>query len=59
VRGTGVVTNVNNVGLWAQHATNGLVLVAREGSVAPGVANARFSEISQIALPGTAQQMAS
>jgi hypothetical protein len=57
VRGTGVTVNVNNLGLWAQHATNGLVLVAREGSAAPGVAGATFLKLSQIALPGTAQPM--
>jgi hypothetical protein len=57
VRGTGVVTNVNNVGLWAQHATNGLVLVAREGSEAPGVSGSTFFRLNQIALPGTAQPL--
>jgi len=57
VRGTGVVTNVNDKGLWAQHATNGLVLVAREGSEAPGVSGSSFSKLNQIALPGTAQPM--
>jgi hypothetical protein len=57
VRGTGVVTNVNNVGLWSQHATNGLELVAREGSEAPGVSGSNFLRLSQAALPGTAQPM--
>jgi uncharacterized repeat protein (TIGR03803 family) len=57
LRGTGVVTNVNNKGLWAQHATNGLVLVAREGSEAPGVAGSTFLRLNQIALPGTAQPL--
>jgi hypothetical protein len=55
VRGTGVTANVNNVGLWTQHATNGLQLVAREGSEAPGVAGSKFLRINQIALPGEAQ----
>jgi uncharacterized protein YjiK len=55
VRGSGVVTNVNDKGLWAQHATSGLVLVAREGSEAPGVSGSTFSRLTQIALPGTAQ----
>jgi hypothetical protein len=57
LRGTGVTVNVNNFGLWAQHATNGLALVAREGSEAPGVAGSTFSKLNQIALPGTAQPM--
>jgi hypothetical protein len=57
VRGSGVVTNVNDKGLWAQHATNGLALVAREGSEAPGVVGSTFYRLSQIALPGTAQPM--
>jgi hypothetical protein len=57
VRGSGVVTNVNDKGLWAQHATNGLVLVAREGSEAPGVAGSTFFRLTQLALPGTAQPM--
>jgi autotransporter-associated beta strand protein/surface protein len=57
VRGAGVVGNVNDKGLWAQHATNGLVLVAREGSEAPGVPGSTFFRITQIALPGTAQPM--
>ena len=57
VRGSGVTVNVNNVGLWAQHATNGLVLVAREGSEAPGVAGSTFLRLNQIALPGTAQPL--
>jgi hypothetical protein len=55
VRGTGVTANVNSVGLWALHATNGLQLVAREASEAPGVAGSKFSKINQIALPGAAQ----
>jgi hypothetical protein len=57
LRGSGVVGNVNDKGLWAQHATNGLVLVAREGSEAPGVAGSSFFRLTQIALPGTAQPM--
>ncbi len=57
VRGSGVVINVNDKGLWAQHATNGLVLVAREGSEAPGVAGSTFFRLTQLALPGTAQPM--
>jgi alpha-tubulin suppressor-like RCC1 family protein len=57
LRGAGVVGNVNDKGLWAQHATNGLVLVAREGSEAPGVAGSTFFRLTQIALPGTAQPM--
>jgi hypothetical protein len=57
VHGSGVVTNVNDKGLWAQHATNGLALVAREGSEAPGVVGSTFYRLSQIALPGTAQPM--
>jgi hypothetical protein len=57
LRGTGVIVNVNNVGLWAQHATNGLELVAREGSEAPGVAGSTFLRLNQIALPGTAQPL--
>jgi uncharacterized repeat protein (TIGR03803 family) len=57
LRGTGVVANVNDKGLWAQHATNGLVLVAREGSEAPGVAGSTFLRLTQIALPGTAQPL--
>jgi hypothetical protein len=57
LRGSGVVTNVNSAGLWAQHATNGLVLVAREGSEAPGVAGSTFFRLTQLALPGTAQPM--
>jgi uncharacterized delta-60 repeat protein len=57
VRGSGVTVNVNNVGLWAQHATNGLVLVAREGSEAPGVAGSTFLRLNQIALPGIAQPL--
>ena len=57
VRGSGVVVNVNDKGLWAQHATNGLVLVAREGSEAPGVAGSTFFRLTQIALPGSAQPM--
>ena len=57
VRGSGVVTNVNNVGLWAQHATNGLELIAREGSEAPGVSGSSFFRLNQIALPGTSQPM--
>jgi hypothetical protein len=57
VRGAGVTVNVNNVGLWSQHATDGLVLVAREGTAAPGVAGGIFSKINQIALPGTAQPL--
>jgi 2',3'-cyclic-nucleotide 2'-phosphodiesterase (5'-nucleotidase family) len=55
VRGSGVVTNVNDKGLWAQHATSGLMLVAREGSEAPGVSGSTFLRLTQIALPGTAQ----
>jgi hypothetical protein len=55
VRGTGVTVNVNSAGLWAQHATNGLQLVAREGSQAPDVAGSTLSKINQIALPGVAQ----
>jgi hypothetical protein len=55
VRGTGVTVNVNSGGLWAQHATNGLQLVAREGSEAPGVAGSTISKITQIALPGVSQ----
>jgi hypothetical protein len=57
LRGSGVVTNVNSAGLWAQHATNGLVLVAREGSEAPGVAGSTFFRLTQLALPGTAQPL--
>jgi hypothetical protein len=57
VRGSGAVVNVNDKGLWAQHATNGLVLVAREGNEAPGVAGSTFFRLNQIALPGTAQPM--
>ncbi len=57
VRGSGVVVNVNDKGLWAQHSTNGLVLVAREGSEAPGVAGSTFFRLTQLALPGTAQPM--
>jgi hypothetical protein len=57
VRGSGVVVNVNDKGLWAQHATNGLVLVAREGSEAPGVVGSTFFRLTQLALPGTAQPM--
>ena len=57
VRGSGVVVNVNDKGLWAQHATNGLVLVAREGSEAPGVSGSAFLRLTQIALPGTAQPL--
>jgi hypothetical protein len=57
LRGSGVVGNVNDKGLWAQHATNGLVLVAREGSEAPGVAGSTFFRLTQMALPGTAQPM--
>jgi hypothetical protein len=57
VRGSGVIVNTNDKGLWAQHATNGLVLVAREGSEAPGVAGSTFFRLTQIALPGTAQPM--
>ncbi len=55
VRGTGVTANVNSGGLWALHATNGLQLVAREGSEAPDVAGSTLSKINQIALPGVAQ----
>ena len=51
------MTNVNNVGLWAQHATNGLELIAREGSEAPGVSGSSFFRLNQIALPGTSQPM--
>jgi hypothetical protein len=57
VRGTGVIVNANDKGLWAQHATNGLVLVAREGSEAPGVVGSTFFRLTQLALPGTAQPM--
>jgi hypothetical protein len=55
VRGTGVTDNVNSAGLWTQHATNGLQMVARQGSEAPGVAGSQFSKFYQIALPGAAQ----
>ena len=57
LRGSGVVTNVNSAGLWAQHVTNGLVLVAREGIEAPGVAGSTFFRLTQLALPGTAKPM--
>jgi uncharacterized repeat protein (TIGR03803 family) len=57
LRGAGVTVNVNNVGLWAQHAVNGLELVAREGSEAPGVTGSTFLRLNQIALPGTAQPL--
>ncbi len=54
LRGTGVnVTNQS--GLWAKHSSDGIVLVAREGSAAPGVAGGTFYRINQFALPGTAQ----
>jgi hypothetical protein len=55
VRGTGVTVNVNSAGLWAQHGTNGLQMVAREGSQAPDVAGSTLAKINQIALPGLAQ----
>lgn len=54
LRGTGV-TVTNQSGLWAKHSDDGIVLVAREGSAAPGVAGGTFYKINQIALPGTAQ----
>jgi hypothetical protein len=57
LRGPGVVVNTNDKGLWAKHATNGLVLLAREGSEAPGVPGSSFFRITQIALPGAAQPM--
>jgi len=57
LRGAGVVVNTNDKGLWAKHATNGLVLLAREGSEAPGVPGSTFFRITQFALPGTAQPM--
>lgn len=54
LRGPGV-TATNLSGLWAKHSDDGIVLVAREGSAAPGVTGGTFSKINQIALPGTAQ----
>jgi hypothetical protein len=61
LRGAGLTVNVNDVGLWSKHTADGLVLVAREGSAAPGVAaggiDGIFSKINQIALPGTAQPL--
>jgi len=52
MRGTGL-TGANDLGIWTKHGTAGMLLVAREGSEAPGVpAGNRFQNFNQMALPG-------